>query len=117
MIWENTFYTIKQLSTKEDGIRATVEIMEKHPIFKGHFPNEPIVPGVCTLAMIRKCLRIYYRRDLSFMKIKECKFISVVQPEAGLTLSIDIIFLKDSAISAIVSHSEKTVIKLKATIQ
>lgn len=117
MNWEDDFYRITQIIEGEDGFKSTVELMEKHPIYEGHFPFEPIVPGVCTLAIIRSCLSVYSDKNVSFCKIKECKFISVIKPRAGLSLSIDITFLKDSTISAIVYNNDNTVLKLKATIK
>lgn len=90
MNWENNFYRIKHVVEGENGFKCIVELMEKHPIYEGHFPFEPIVPGVCTLAIIRSCLSVYSDKNISFSKIKECKFISVIKPKAGLLISIDL---------------------------
>ena len=73
MNWENNFYRIKHVVEGENGFKCTVEIMEKHPIYEGHFPFEPIVPGVCTLAIIRSCLSVYSDKNISFSKIKREK--------------------------------------------
>ena len=32
---------------------ATVLINENHVIFKGHFPDNPIMPGVCMMQIIK----------------------------------------------------------------
>ena len=53
MNWENNFYRIIQVAEGDNGFNSTVELMEKHPIYEGHFPFESIVPGVCTLAITR----------------------------------------------------------------
>lgn len=116
MRWEENFYRITTVLKTENGFKSTVEFMEKHPIYNGHFPFEPIVPGVCTLAIIRNCLNIYLDKNISFCKIKECKFISVIKPKAELLISIDITFLNDNTISAIVYNNDNTILKLKATI-
>lgn len=117
MNWEDNFYRITQVIEEENGFKSIIELMEKHPIYEGHFPLESIVPGVCTLAIIRKCLSNYFDKNISFCKIKECKFISVIKPTAGLLISIDIAFLKSNTISAIVYNNDNTVLKLKATIK
>lgn len=117
MNWENNFYRIIQVAEGDNGFNSTVELMEKHPIYEGHFPFESIVPGVCTLAIIRSCLSVYSDKNISFSKIKECKFISVIKPKAGLLISIDITFKKKNTISAIVYNNDNTVLKLKATIK
>lgn len=117
MNWEDTFYKITEFIEKEDGFRSIVELMEKHPIYDGHFPLEPIVPGVCTLTIIRKCISIYSQKKVSFDKIKECKFISVVRPSYGLSIVIDITMTGENVVSAIVYNKDNIVLKLKALIK
>lgn len=117
MNWEDKFYNITEIAKGENGFKALVELMDKHPIYDGHFPSEPIVPGVCTLAIIRRCLSVFLNRGISFKKIKECKFISVIKPSSGLIISVDITILKENTVSAIVYNKDNVVLKLKASIK
>lgn len=66
MNWENNFYRIIQVAEGDNGFNSTVELMEKHPIYEGHFPFESIVPGVCTLAIKGKQYEIIHVDRLGY---------------------------------------------------
>ena len=43
----NDFFTINETVRSETEIWAELLINSNHIIFEGHFPNQPVVPGVC----------------------------------------------------------------------
>lgn len=54
MLLEN-FYKIIHRKEREDGKQAIeIELNPGHVLYQGHFPGQPVVPGVCTLQMIKK---------------------------------------------------------------
>ena len=54
---QNNFYTLSSRNDNEkDTISATVLIDKNHPIFKGHFPEKPVLPGVCLMQIIKDIL-------------------------------------------------------------
>ena len=116
MIWEDTFYSVKSLITTDNGFNAVVEIGTTHSILKGHFPEHPIVPGVCTLAIIKKTLSLFLKRDIMFSKIKDCKFVSAIVPKEQLLLTISVTFKNEDSIVSTVKTNETIALKLKATI-
>ena len=48
----NDFYTISDLQTEEFSISCKATFNKDHDIFNGHFPGQPVVPGVCMMQMI-----------------------------------------------------------------
>ena len=50
----NDFFTIRDKVTSETEIWAELIINSNHKIFEGHFPNQPVVPGVCMMQMIKE---------------------------------------------------------------
>lgn len=62
-------------------------IKEEHPVYQGHFPGNPITPGVLTLQMVRECLSRHVGRELQFTAIKNCRFVAMIRP--GDTLRLD----------------------------
>lgn len=67
-----------------------------HPIFAGHFPGNPILPGVVQIEMIAQVcsfgfLKIYpdaFERniDMALLGVSEAKFRKPVTPEMDLTI-------------------------------
>lgn len=50
-----------------------------HPVFKGHFPNEPIVPGALLLQWVVRAFEAD-QAQWSIRQIKSIKFLAVAKP-------------------------------------
>ncbi len=49
-------------------------------IFNGHFPDNPILPGVCHIEIVSELLSKYYEKDFNLSGAQNIKFLSVVNP-------------------------------------
>tara|TARA_B110000090_G_C13399464_1_gene452710 strand:- start:7639 stop:8031 length:393 start_codon:yes stop_codon:yes gene_type:complete len=75
------FYEILYIKTIDDkNIKASVKINETHKIFKGHFPDNPITPGVVLLQILKNCLEIKLGKPLLMHKLSNTKFLALVNP-------------------------------------
>lgn len=116
MIWEDTFYSIREITATDSGFQAVVDLQATHPIFNGHFPGRPVVPGVCTLAIVRKTISRFLQKKVTFAQIRECKFISAILPCENLSLTVAVTIGSENKITALVTMNESIALKLKATI-
>lgn len=112
---ENGFYTLLSMNRTETGWEAVVELDPGHRIYEGHFPGQPVVPGVCTLTMIREILAKALDRPVRFGYIKECKYISALLPEKGMQVRF-VMDVEDDALRCTAFRGEETVLKLSATV-
>lgn len=110
----DNLYNLTTAESNDTEARFLVHINAGHPVFKGHFPSQPVLPGVCTLTMLRDAASLYVKRPVRFNHIRECKFISVVNPQTSGTLELRIT-VSEREIKALVSAGEQTVLKLKAS--
>ena len=46
MILAGDFYTVVSTVNEADKIQAILKINPEHAIFNGHFPGQPVIPGV-----------------------------------------------------------------------
>ena len=88
------FYKIDSLSRAGNSINATVTFDIGHPIFRGHFPDMPIVPGVCQTQMLGEVLGQALSVELQLKSAATIKFLSVVDPTKNPTLNLAIIYTK-----------------------
>ena len=99
MLQDNFFKTDRVSSSETEGktnIEATITIDKTHSIFNGHFPNQPIVPGVCMIQMIKELLENHLNTNLFFTSAGNIKFLAMINPEVNSVLSVDIQFTSPS---------------------
>ena len=116
---ENNFYTINNIEQKSgDAFAVEVTILPEHQIYEGHFPQQPVVPGVCTLTIIRECIGNILSKEVSFASIKECKYVSALIPQEDLRIMINLT-IGESKVTALVERvdDQQTVLKLKANLR
>ncbi len=115
---EGEFYRPIELDIEDGHFTAVVELAADHPIYAGHFPEQAVVPGVCTLTIVRECLGLILDSEVYFSSVKECKFTSALTPAQGLRLHLDFILDGEGTLKGSVVREDdgQTIIKLKATI-
>lgn len=118
MLRDSSFYTIKPAS--ENG-SFDIKINPKHPIFKGHFPEKPIVPGVCIVEICREiCEEIYHKR-LIISKVRNIKFTQILTPteypEVRFSIQHEHIENQEIDIQASVKHNDTLFTKIQMTLK
>lgn len=91
------------------------EINPAHAIFKGHFPDMPVMPGVCMLQLLKECIADAVCKPLRIHYIRSCKFVSVVNPIEHSLLTISFT-LSDMNLQATLSTNAAPALKLKAIL-
>jgi 3-hydroxyacyl-[acyl-carrier-protein] dehydratase len=78
----NKLYKITSLNANADGsgFMADIELDPNHPLFEGHFPGNPILPGVCTVQIIRELLEQSVQKSLRMTKAGNIKYLGFVNP-------------------------------------
>lgn len=69
---------IKRSSSNE--ILADVITSGKSPWFSGHFPGEPILPGVAQLGMVFDAIKQACGNNLKISGVKRVKFKKIIKP-------------------------------------
>lgn len=78
----NSFYKIINLDESQSHkLLALVKIDKLHPIFKGHFPNHPVTPGVCTMQIIKELSEKWLGKSLMLKTARNVKFMAIINPE------------------------------------
>jgi 3-hydroxyacyl-[acyl-carrier-protein] dehydratase len=94
------FYTVLYRSSPEaelspSGIaseryRFRLEVNPVHPVYAGHFPGNPVVPGVCQVQMISELLSVIKGNSVRLMHADNIKFLSLMIPDKSRQVEADI---------------------------
>jgi len=82
---DNLFH-IESINDTENGFEAVVLINPACPIYKAHFPGNPITPGVCVIQAAEELLENKLNRKIYLKTVKNVKFLSVIIPQEGKKL-------------------------------
>ncbi|MBL0049619.1 MAG: hypothetical protein IPP32_16155 [Bacteroidetes bacterium] len=107
------FYLIEQIQPLENfSFKLRVRINPSHAIFEGHFPGNPIVPGVCLTQMTMEIIESIQNCSLQLRKADNIKFTAIVNPNENplLDANLALKFAEDNRIIADLSfYSGETV--------
>jgi 3-hydroxyacyl-[acyl-carrier-protein] dehydratase len=86
----NKLFFIDTLEKTEGLIRADIHIDETHPIFEGHFPGQPVLPGVCMLEMLKEILEQANATNYLLESAATVKFLTMFTPPQCKTAVFEI---------------------------
>lgn len=111
------FYTIvTKNKIDETSFSSTITINEKHDIFNGHFPQNPVVPGVCLLQIVKDLVEDKLQTPVQLKNIANVKFTAIVNPTQNPNLDIKINIEKTETktykVNSIISSKEVVFLKI-----
>ncbi len=89
-----SIYKIISHEASGDEISARISFNEDHPVFKGHFPGNPIVPGVVQVQIFKDLLEQKLGRKLFLNQTKFIKFLNVINPLMAGEVQFEIFYTK-----------------------
>jgi|MGYP000963880783 3-hydroxyacyl-[acyl-carrier-protein] dehydratase len=93
------FYTVEQVEKiSEMKYNATIILNKEHDIFKGHFPGNPVTPGVCMMQIIKELSQDIFESSLTMVSSSNVKFMALINPEINSKLRLELDFSGDVAL-------------------
>ncbi len=86
----NSFFTIDSIEQNDKDINGSISLNVEHPIYRGHFPSQPVVPGVCMMQIIAELVTAALGKELSIKKAHQAKFLIPIIPNKTPKLAIKI---------------------------
>lgn len=83
MNFQNSLYSVESKVSAEDGCIYTIRMNADNVIYKAHFPEEPITPGVCILQTGLELMSDAVCRKLELRRVKNVKFLNVLRPDGS----------------------------------
>ncbi len=113
-------YEIEQLKQEDHTVHATIKLNKDHEVFKGHFPGNPILPGVCTIQIIKELTEKAFSKKLFLSMVSNVKFMAIINPENKETLQFKLDFSEvenQIKVKSTVSLDETLALKLNASFK
>lgn len=118
MLLDN-FYKVQKVDTIDSNkYEAHIHLNKDHDIFKGHFPDNPVTPGVCMVQIIKDLTAQTKGVSLSLVSSNNIKFMAVINPvnNPNLRLTLDLKDNEDGTISVknVTYFDETVALKMSA---
>ena len=111
------FYSFTMVAQNTETLRAVITLNPRHEIFSGHFPDTPIVPGVCQVQMVKEVINHALNNDFRLLEAKEIKFLSLINPVISGILDLELKLSETSdqsiKVAGFLSDQGKTCLKIR----
>ncbi len=113
-------YSVIHFEQEAQNVTALIKLHKEHAVFKGHFPGNPVMPGVCMIQMIKELTEQATGKTLFLSVASNIKFMAIINPEKNdtiqLTLAISEVeeFIK---VKNTVSFEDTIALKLSASFK
>jgi 3-hydroxyacyl-[acyl-carrier-protein] dehydratase len=88
----NDLYNIQSITESENQVQVEVLLQADHTIFKGHFPGQPVLPGVCMMEMITEIMEEHLKKSFRISSAPLIKFLLMIDPRKDPLIYFEIIY-------------------------
>ncbi|MBW2707677.1 MAG: hypothetical protein JRD04_00060 [Deltaproteobacteria bacterium] len=81
------WYSMLGLAVSASGqVTLSAQVLPDSPWFDGHFPKDPILPGIAQLEMAFDAVRMCGKRNLAVSGFKRVRFKQIIRPSQKLKI-------------------------------
>ena len=113
-------YAIQSFEFEDHTLRATIKLNQEHAIFEGHFPGNPVMPGVCMIQIIKELTERAVEKELFLSIASNIKFMALINPEKNATLQLILVITEVDEVVKVkntTSFNDTLALKLSATFK
>ena len=120
MLLENKFYKVLS-EERGEGLSAKyhVAILPECNVYDGHFPGDPVCPGVCNIETIKECAILLCGEQLRYSTIKQCRLTALATPTVCPEVDVQVTLTPagDSySVQATIADTKQTYMILKGQL-
>lgn len=83
-------YNIERVTEVPGSTVFSVRLDPSDAVFDGHFPGRPVLPGVCSIQIIKDCAERIAGERLVLVNMIRCRFVSLIVPERQNILDVSV---------------------------
>ncbi|MDB2606340.1 3-hydroxyacyl-ACP dehydratase [Zobellia sp.] len=111
-------YTVENFKKEDQTVHATVKLNAAHDVFKGHFPGNPVMPGVCMIQIIKELTEHATGKTLFLSVAVNVKFMAIINPEKNDIIQLTLLLTEEGKTVKVknnTSFDDTLALKLSAT--
>ncbi|BDS15643.1 ApeI family dehydratase [Aureispira anguillae] len=117
---QGDFFSLTQQNITENTIDSQISLMVDHSIYQGHFPQQPVVPGVCMMQILAELTTEALGKKVRLKKAQQVKFLIPIVPQKNPDLQVKIKYATNDngtlKITGSIHSEELTFFKFKGTL-
>lgn len=115
MLFKDNFYTLISTKVEDDALNFEIKINAAHPIFQGHFPGNPVTPGVVQLEMVKELLSSHLGKEIQLVKLLNAKYLAVLNPihDAVIAVQMTLKLQEDNTLRVSGQFANSTAVFMK----
>lgn len=87
---EGYYYTLLNIEYQENAAIYHVSLRPECDVYRGHFPGNPVCPGVCNMQMVKECVENMTGKRLYASMVRQCRLTAVATPDVCSRLDVKI---------------------------
>lgn len=88
MLLKDKYFQIERVSRDGDAVSCHVRLLADCDVYRGHFPGNPVSPGVCNIEMVAECFNQSCGGHRRIKSIDRCRFTAVASPSVCPELDV-----------------------------
>ncbi|RZJ66836.1 MAG: 3-hydroxyacyl-ACP dehydratase [Flavobacterium sp.] len=105
MLLTDFYSVVSNEETSTGNHLVMIRVNPNHEVFKGHFPGNPVMPGVCMMQIIKELTEEINGSSLFMQSLSNVKFMALINPEQTPELRLELN----------ISQTEDSLVKVKNT--
>ncbi len=89
-IYDIQSFTYSETENSERQCQGVIQVNADHPVFDGHFPGNPVVPGVYQVQMVKDLVEKALNHPVKLFESDNIKFLSMINPQETTLLEFNI---------------------------
>lgn len=89
MLLKDKYFKIADCEREANAARFHVILLSDCDVYRGHFPGNPVSPGVCNIEMVKECFATLLATEPKILTIDRCRLTAVASPAVSPELDIE----------------------------
>lgn len=88
------YYKLLNQTETEEKLNYQIQLNANHPVYGGHFPGQPVMPGVVQVEIVSDLISNTLGEQLLLKRARRIKFLNIIDPNLLKQMKISIAYKK-----------------------